>query len=44
MPTGWHLKPAIKFQALSRDLEMESTTFTADYNYLSAGVGVGFRF
>ena len=37
---NWSLTPGIKFNALSRDLEMEGVTTSLNHNYLSLRIGL----
>lgn len=41
---NFSIKPGVKYQALSRDLTVETTTTAIEYNYLSAGVGLAWKF
>ncbi|HKR06658.1 MAG TPA: outer membrane beta-barrel protein [Bacteroidia bacterium] len=36
----WHLIPAVRYRALSRDIAIEGINTTVDLNYFSAGMGV----
>ncbi|HEY0745024.1 MAG TPA: outer membrane beta-barrel protein [Chryseosolibacter sp.] len=35
---SWHIIPGIKYQSLSRDLEINETNYAVDLNYLSVGI------
>ncbi len=37
---GWKLRPGLKYQALNRDLELETVNYNVDLNYLSLGIGI----
>lgn len=42
--SNWHLKPRIKYQSLSRDIEMEVETTSVDLTYISVGLGIAKKF
>lgn len=42
--SNWQLRPGIKYQALSRDLEVENNTVPVDLTYFSFGVGIAKTF
>jgi opacity protein-like surface antigen len=37
---GWKLRPGVKYQSLSRDLETTGASRNVSLNYISAGVGI----
>ena len=41
---NWHLRPAVKFQSLSRDISIEQVTTAVDLTYISASIGIAKRF
>ena len=44
LSAGWQLKPGVKFQSLSRDLEMETIKTSVDLNYLQVSIGIAKKF
>jgi len=42
--SSWRLTPGVRYQALSRDLEVEGVTTDVDLNYLSFEVGARWHF
>lgn len=42
--SNWHLKPGVKFQSLSRDIDMSVGTTSVDLTYISVGIGIAKRF
>lgn len=42
--TKWNLRPTIRYRALSKDITIDNTTFKADLNYLSFGLGIAKTF
>jgi hypothetical protein len=42
--SGWSLTPGLKFNSLSREIDLEETSGTIDYQYLSARIGIMKRF
>lgn len=42
--SNWHLIPGVKYQALSRDIKLETTTTAVDLNYISASIGIAKKF
>lgn len=41
---NWSLTPGLKFNSLSRDTELERVSYTIDYQYISARIGIVKRF
>jgi len=39
-----HIKPGVKYQALTRDVNIGAVTTSVDHNYFAAGVGLAFDF
>ena len=46
IPLGerWRLTPSVRYRALSREIELNDVTTTADLNYFDAGVGISWLF
>jgi opacity protein-like surface antigen len=42
--SNWQLRPGLKYQSLSRDLEIETTTTPVDLRYFSIAVGIAKNF
>lgn len=41
---GWRISPAVRYRALSRDMEAGNTTSSVDLNYIAADVGISYSF
>jgi len=41
---NWNLRPQIGYRTLSRDLNIEETTFNVDVNYIAVGLGIAVTF
>ncbi|MFC2187558.1 outer membrane beta-barrel protein [Fulvivirgaceae bacterium LMO-SS25] len=46
IPLGerWTLMPSLRYRSLSRDIEIETISTSADLNYLSLGLGITLKF
>lgn len=42
--TNWHLRPTIRYRALSRELNVDNISINVDLNYLSLGLGIAKAF
>lgn len=42
--SNWHLKPGVKFQALSREIEIGEETTPVNLTYFTVGVGIAKKF
>jgi hypothetical protein len=42
--SNWHLSPGVKFNSLSRDIDMESVKQNIDYQYIQVRVGIMKKF
>lgn len=42
--SDWHIRPGVKYQSLSRDIEIENSSTDVNLRYFSASIGISKRF